>query len=134
MPLRVLDEAEFWKMQEAEHTVVMRELMSNLEEGYVVALKRWEEVLETTHQHVKRYVESVIRSPNQISPQLHQQTLELVSFCLQESEAFLNFCREVKRKSKAVEGNHTAKVVIDHIVDESEYFIGIAQTILYERQ
>nr|WP_027417925.1 DUF2935 domain-containing protein [Aneurinibacillus terranovensis] len=31
MPLRILDEIEFWKQQEAEHTVVIRELVSNLE-------------------------------------------------------------------------------------------------------
>ncbi|WP_188455022.1 DUF2935 domain-containing protein [Virgibacillus oceani] len=133
MPLRVLDEAEFWKQQEAEHTVVMRELVQNLEQEYVDALKRWEDVLNTTHQHVVRFVESVIRSGNQISPQLYQQVLDLVSFCLQESVAFIQFCRQVKSESAAVSNNPTAKVVIDHIVDESEYFIGIAQTILYEQ-
>lgn len=133
MPLRVLDEAEFWKEQEAEHTVVMRELLPDLEQQYVDALKRWEEVLETTHQHVRRFIESVNRSNNQISPQLYQQVLELVTFCLQESVAFIQFCRQVKTQSKTVVGNHTAKVVIDHIIDESEYFMGIAQVILYEK-
>ena len=64
MPLRVLDEAEFWKEQEAEHTVVMRELLPDLEQQYVDALNRWEEVLETTHQHVRRFIESVNRSNN----------------------------------------------------------------------
>ncbi|MBP1948804.1 DUF2935 domain-containing protein [Virgibacillus litoralis] len=134
MPLRVLDEAEFWKEQESEHTVVMRELVQNLESEYVDALKRWEDVLNTTHQHVKRFVESVIRSNNQISPALYNQVLELVTFCLQESVAFTQFCRQVKSESDAVQANPTAKVVIDHIIDESEYFIGIAQTILYEQQ
>ncbi|HLS09896.1 DUF2935 domain-containing protein [Lentibacillus sp.] len=133
MPLRVLDEAEFWKQQEAEHTVVMRELVTDLEEEYVNALKRWESELDASHQHVKRFIESVIRSHNHISPSLHQQVLDLVSFCLQESVAFIQFCRQVKDESAVVSGNQTAKVVIDHIVDESEYFIGIAQTILYEQ-
>jgi len=27
MPLRILDEAEFWKRQEEEHTIVIRELV-----------------------------------------------------------------------------------------------------------
>lgn len=134
MPLRVLDEAEFWKQQEAEHTLVMRELMDNLEQEYVDALKRWEEVLETTHEQAGRYVESVVRSDNELAPGLYQQVLELVSFCLQESVAFTQFCRQVKNESKAAAGNLTAKVVIDHIIDESEYFIGIAQTILYEKK
>ncbi|MFD1036815.1 DUF2935 domain-containing protein [Virgibacillus byunsanensis] len=133
MPLRVLDEAEFWKEQESEHTVVMRELMSDLEQEYVDALKRWEDVLNTTHQQVKRYVETVVRSDNQLSPQLYQQVLELVTFCLQESVAFTQFCRQVKSESKAATANPTARVVIDHIIDESDYFIGIAQTILYNK-
>ncbi|MGP4106107.1 DUF2935 domain-containing protein [Virgibacillus sp. L01] len=134
MPLRVLDEAEFWKEQESEHTVVMRELVTNLESEYVDALRRWEEVLNTTHQHVKRFIESVVRSNYNISPALYKQVLDLVTFCLQESVAFIQFCRQVKNESAAVKDNPTAKVVIDHIVDESEYFIGIAQTILYEQQ
>ncbi len=133
MPLRVLDEAEFWKEQEAEHTVVMRELMSDLEKEYVEALKHWEDVLETTHQHVRRYVETVVRGNNQLPPHLYKQVLELISFCLQESVAFTQFCRKVKTESKAAENNSTARVVINHIIDESEYFIGIAQTILYEQ-
>ncbi|WP_174614897.1 DUF2935 domain-containing protein [Virgibacillus ihumii] len=133
MPLRVLDEAEFWKMQESEHTVVMRELMPNLEQEYVDALKHWEEVLNTTHQHVKRFIESVVRSKNKVAPALYQQVLDLVSFCLQESVAFIQFCRQVKTESEAAANNQTAKVVINHIIDESEYFIGIAQTILYEK-
>lgn len=132
-PLRVLDEAEFWKEQEAEHTVVIRELLPNLETEFVDGLKRWEEVLETTKQHVTRFIESVIRSKNQISPQLAQQVLELSSFCLQESVAFIQFCRNIKSESKAAVNNPMAKTVINHIIDESEYFVGIAQTILYEQ-
>lgn len=30
MPLRVLDECEFWKHQEEEHTVVIRELVKKI--------------------------------------------------------------------------------------------------------
>ena len=132
-PLRVLDEAEFWKEQEAEHTVVIRELLPDLEQNFVDGLKRWEDVLATTKQHVKRFIESVIRSKNQISPQLTQQVLDMASFCLQESVAFIQFCRKIKSESKQVVDNPMAKTVMDHIIDESEYFIGVAQTILYEQ-
>ncbi|MFZ3578273.1 DUF2935 domain-containing protein [Virgibacillus sp. DJP39] len=132
-PLRVLDEAEFWKEQESEHTVVIRELLPNLEENYVDGLKRWEDVLITTKQHVKRFIESVIRSNGQVPAQLEQQVRELSSFCLQESVAFIQFCRKIKLESKVVKDNPMAKTVINHIIDESEYFIGIAQTILYEQ-
>jgi hypothetical protein len=40
MPLRILDEAEFWKHQEEEHTVVIRELVAGLESSYIEALKK----------------------------------------------------------------------------------------------
>lgn len=38
MPLRILDEAEFWKHQEEEHTVVISELVPDLEQPFVDAL------------------------------------------------------------------------------------------------
>src|SRR5437868_2890691 len=92
MPLRILDEAEFWKHQEEEHTVVIRELVSGLEPEFVQALKQWEEALAGTHQQVVRYIETVIRSGYQVSDQLYQQVMQLVSFCLQQSNSFIQLC------------------------------------------
>lgn len=134
MPLRVLDEAEFWKRQEVAHTILMRELMDDLEQEYVDALKQWEEVLVTTHQQAGRYVEAAVRNDNELAPGLYEQVLELVSFCLQESVAFIQFCRQIKHESKTAVDNPSAKAVIDHIIDVSEYFIGVAQSILYEKK
>lgn len=131
MPLRILDEAEFWKLQEAEHTVVIRELVPNLEAPYIEALEEWEAALKETHQKVVRFIESVIRSAYYISSSLQKQVLELVSFCLKQSLQFIELCRQIKNNSAAVNANPTAKVVLDHIIRESEYFVGIAQTLLY---
>lgn len=133
MPLRVLDEAEFWKHQEEEHTVVIRELVANLEEGYVKAMHEWEKALGETHKQVIRFIETVIRSKDHLSNSLYQQVLQLVSFCLQQSVEFIKLCEQIKNKSAAVSANPTAKVVLDHIIRESEYFVGIAQTILYQQ-
>ncbi|AGT31717.1 hypothetical protein M493_07160 [Geobacillus genomosp. 3] len=130
MPLRILDEIEFWKHQEEEHTVVIRELVAGLEAPYVEALKKWEEALSATHQQAVRYIESVIRAAYYIPAQLHQQVLHFVSYCLQQSLQFIELCRQVKTNSAAVGQNPTAKVVLDHIIRESEYFIGIAQLLL----
>ncbi|ALC83523.1 MULTISPECIES: DUF2935 domain-containing protein [Bacillus] len=133
MPLRILDEAEFWKHQEEEHTVVIRELVKNLEANYVEALIEWEKVLSETHQRVIRFIETVTRSDYEITPSLYQDVLKLVSFCLEQSQRFIDLCRQIKNQSEAIKNNLTAKVVIDHIIRESEYFIGIAQTILYQK-
>ena len=133
MPLRVLDEAEFWKHQEEEHTVVIRELVANLEEDYVKAMHEWEKALGETHKQVIRFIETVIRSKDHLSNSLYQQVLQLVSFCLQQSVEFIKLCEQIKNESAAVSANPTAKVVLDHIIRESEYFVGIAQTILYQQ-
>ncbi|MGG0793199.1 DUF2935 domain-containing protein [Brevibacillus laterosporus] len=132
MPLRVLDEAEFWKHQEEEHTVVIRELVRNLEQKYVEALKEWEKAFAQAHHQVIRYIETVNRSQGQVSQALFQDIMQLTSFCLHQSEQFINFCRTIMEESKPISTNSTAKVVINHIIVESEYFIGVAQTILYQ--
>lgn len=133
MPLRILDEAEFWKHQEEEHTVVIRELVSGLEHEFVDALKKWEAALGETHQQVVRYIESVIRSGYQISDQLYQHVLQLVAYCLDQSLSFIKLCEQIKTQSAAVSSNPTAKVVLNHIIRESEYFVGIAQALLYNQ-
>lgn len=129
MPLRVLDEAEFWKMQEAEHTVVIREAFGRLEPEYAEALKQWEQVLTATHQKVTGYIESVIRSPY-VHVWLHHQVVQLVAYCLEESTAFIAFIRTIKENSRVAVDHPVARTILDHIIRESEYFIGIARVIL----
>ncbi|MDQ0230073.1 DUF2935 domain-containing protein [Metabacillus malikii] len=133
MPLRVLDEAEFWKHQEEEHTVVIRELVKGLEEQYVTGLQKWEAEFAKAHQRVVRYIETVNRSNGQVSQALYQDVLQLVTFCLKQSEEFTDYCRMLTEKSEPIKTNQTAKVVMHHIIVESEYFIGVAQTILYNK-
>lgn len=133
MPLRILDKAEFWKLQEEEHTVVIRELVKGLEKEYREALSMWEEALSKTHQQVVSFTESVVRSGYYVPQLLYQQVLQLVRFCLKQSEDFIELCRQIKVNSKVVSGNPTAKVVLDHIIRESEYFIGIARVLLTQR-
>jgi hypothetical protein len=48
MPLRILDEGEFWKHQESEHTDVIRALVKDLEPQFVTALQAWEQALANT--------------------------------------------------------------------------------------
>lgn len=134
MPLRILDEAEFWKHQEEEHTVVIRELVAGLEPEFIHALEQWEAALNETRHQVLRYIESVNRSGNQVSDQLYQQVLQLTAFCLDQSIQFVQLCQQIKTQSVAIKSNLTAKVVLNHIIRESEYFIGIAQVLLDQNQ
>jgi len=134
MPLRILDEAEFWKHQEEEHTVVIRELAPDLEQNYVDSLKQWEKVLGETRHQVLRFIETVTRSGNYIPAQLHQHVLKLTMYYLNQSLDFIKLLEEIKAESQAAKNNPTVKVVLDHIIRESEYFAGIAQALLYQQQ
>lgn len=134
MPLRILDEAEFWKHQEEEHTVVVRQLMSGLEQEFVEALKQWEAALAQTHQQVIRYIESIVRSGTYVPDQLYGQVYQLIRYCLEQSLLFVKLCEQIKASSAAIQSNPTAKVVLNHIIRESEYFIGISQVLLYQQE
>lgn len=134
MPLRVLDECEFWKLQESEHTVVIREAVQNLEQEFVEDLKKWEISLTKTYQRVIRFMETAIRSDGTFAQSLYQRLMQLVVYCLEESKQFIKFLNKLKLKSEPIKTNPVAVTIMDHIIRESEYFIGIAQTILYQHK
>ncbi len=123
---RVLDEVEFWKLQEAEHTVVIRKIVPNLEDEYVKQLENWELALSQTQAAAVRYLEAVNRADSYISPQLQQQIMQFINFCIRQSQEFITLLNLISSRSSAVQGNPVAATVIDHIRRESEYFIGIA--------
>lgn len=133
MPLRVLDECEFWKQQEEEHTIVIRELVTGLEAEYVDALLEWEKAFQETHSMVVRFIETTIRTTGTFTYELYKELTKLVSYCLEQSGQFIAFCQQLIQESEPIKNNPTAKVVMKHIIDESEYFVGIAQAVLYSK-
>jgi len=133
MPLRILDEGEFWKLQEAEHTEVILALVPNLEQAFVDALKNWGQALLRTQATFVQYIETAVRGGQYLQPQFYDRVLELVRFALQESQQFIGFLNQLGAESQAMRQDRTAMTVLNHIRRESEYFIGIAQALLYNR-
>lgn len=129
--LRVLDEAEFWKRQEAEHTIVIRLVVNNLEPEFVRQLQEFEQAFYQTEGMVVKYIETVIRSKYAISPAVQQQIMQLIDLALHQSQQFVMLLNRIIAGSEAARNNPVAIVVINHIRRESEYFIGIAQTIIH---
>lgn len=129
MPLRLLEEIRFWKMQEKEHTVVIRELAPNLEPEYVKLLKEWEPVFARTEHTAEQWIEAVLRSPGGITPYMKQQIEELLRASVLQSNSFISQLCYMMSNSKAVNANPTAQVVIQHIIRESEYFLGVLQVL-----
>jgi hypothetical protein len=126
--IRLLDEANFWKHQEQEHTVVIREIVPDLEKRFVEDLKQWETAFLKTHSRVIQLTETMIRSGN-YAPAYLNQVQTLISYSLEQSSRWIQFLFEILSLSPAVKKAPVAKTVIRHIIRESEYFSGIAQTI-----
>lgn len=133
MPQRLLDEAMFWKHQEQEHTVVIRELVPELEKKFEEELKEWEMAFTRTHGQIVQLTKTVVRSGEIVPPAVVDQVMHLINFCLEQSKRFIQQLFEILKLSQAIQEVPTALTVIKHIIRESEYFIGIAQTICHHR-
>lgn len=130
MPLRLLEEIRFWKDQEKEHTVVIRELIPNLEPDYVKAMKNWEPAFAHTEFQAIQWIEAAIRSPGAIPPYIQCHALSLLRTSIEQTNAFIHQLQQMKLESAAIRSLSTAPIVIDHIIRESEYFLGILQAYL----
>lgn len=129
MPLRILDEIQFWKQQEREHTVVIRELTEDLESEYVTVLQQYEKEFGDFEVRVNRYIESAIRYGAALPSGIQSRILKLTQASVAQSEEFLRFLDGLLQKSQAIASQPTAVVVLRHIQRESEYFIGVVQGI-----
>ncbi|MGI6704432.1 MAG: DUF2935 domain-containing protein [Clostridia bacterium] len=129
-PLRVLDEIEFWKQQESEHTVVIRQIVDDLEREFMQQLREWELAFSQAEGNAVRYIEAVIRSKGAISPELCERIKQFAVFARNQSLGFVAFLDRLVAESDAVKNNEIAVVVINHIRRESEYLIGIVTAAL----
>lgn len=129
--LRALDEAEFWKHQEIEHTTVIQLVTPGLESEYVQGLKGFETEFTRKHAEIVQYIESVTRSNGNFSNELYSKMIQVIQTSIQLSMQFIEYLNMMLGRSSAVEANTSSQTVINHIIRESQYFIGIDQLILY---
>jgi len=128
--LRALDEAEFWKHQEAEHTDLIPIVTPNLEPANVHTLQQFGAEMTKLNEEAMKYVESVNRAAGDIGPELKAQMLDLITICVDQSKKFIEFLEGLLNTSTAVQANPPSVAVIHHMIRESMYFVGIAQLIL----
>ncbi|WP_141336343.1 Fe-Mn family superoxide dismutase [Paenibacillus sp. tmac-D7] len=131
MPLRVLEEIRFWKMQEKEHTVVIRELVPTLEPPYIQLLEQWESVFARTEAAAGQWIEAIIRSPAHIPPYTDAKVNELLQTSAAQSRAFVQQLFLLLDKSAPVKADPVVRTVVMHIIRESEYFLGVLQAVQY---
>ena len=128
--LRALDEAEFWKHQEADHADLIHIITPNLEAEYVGRLTQFGKEMHNLNVETAKFIESVNRAEGAVSPELKAQMLEHIMLCVDSSQKFVDFMEELLDNSQAVRGNASSAAVLNHMIRESQYFIGIAQLIL----
>jgi len=127
--LRALDEADFWKQQEAEHTTVIRLVTPELEPQFVKSLMEFQRSFNMIYGYIKRYIESITRSKGDISDKMKDDILELLDYCKQQSQHFIKLLEEMLANSRVVQKSSSSQTVINHIMRESQYFIGIVDLI-----
>lgn len=130
--LRALEEAEFWKHQESEHTDVIQEIVPDLEETYVSRLEEYKEIFDSTNGRIIQYMEAAVNCQNVLSPDIYQDIINIINLAIAQSKVFIDFLGILLRESEAVKNNPTAIVVINHIRRESEYFVGIVTAFMNE--
>ena len=130
--LRVLDEADFWKQQEAEHTTVTQVVIPELDVRVKEQLKKFEFEFMQTRGKTIQLTETVVRSQGQLNAAMIQHILDVIKSCLKESENWIQFLYALL-KMPVVSSDPIRTAFINHIIRESEYFIGIAQTILVSK-
>lgn len=130
LPVRILEEIRFWKQQEAEHTDVIKAIVPGLESNFVKLLDEWKVVFTRTEEAADRLLQYGLSSKvAAASPQLIQQTERLLAAAFQQSREFIRHLYFILDQSSAVKSIPLAKVVLLHIIRESEYFLGVLETL-----
>jgi len=127
--LRALDEAEFWKRQEAEHAGLIPIVTPNLEPQYLHRLEQFGREFEQMNGEAVQYITSITRSKGAISRELKMLMINFIRQCVEQSKIFVTFMTEMLENSRAVAANAASQTVINHMIRESQYFIGIEQLI-----
>ena len=128
---RALDEAEFWKQQETEHAGLVPLVTPGLEPQYVQRLEQFGIELSAAHAEAVKYTASFTRSKGMVSRNIKIQMYDFIECCIDQSLGFTDLLMELLQSSHAVRANQSAQVVIRHMIRESQYFIGIAQLVVF---
>lgn len=130
--LRALEETEFWKHQESEHTDVIMEVAPDLENEYVEKLEQYKQIFDSTHDRAIQYSQAAVNCNNIVSGEMYENIVNIVDLAIRQSKVFVDFLGMLLRDSEAVMENPAAVTVVNHIRRESEYYIGVVTAFLNE--
>lgn len=129
LPLRTLEEIRFWKEQEKEHTLVIRALVPDLEPPYVKLLEEWEVTFANSERVANQLLKQLLPGTHPPAPYIVRCIDQLVLAARQQSREFIKQLYVLLEQSAAVQAVPLAKVLILHFIRESEYFLGVLDTL-----
>ncbi|MGQ8875236.1 Fe-Mn family superoxide dismutase [Paenibacillus sp. TSA_86.1] len=129
LPLRTLEEIRFWKEQEKEHTLLIRALVPELEPAYVKLLEEWEAAFANSEQVANQLLKQLLPATQPPAPYMMRCIDQLVSTAQQQSREFIQQLYIMLEQSAAVRAVPLAQTIILHIIRESEYFLGVLETL-----
>lgn len=135
LPVRILEEIRFWKEQEAEHTEVIQAIIPGLEEGFVKLLNEWKDVFSSTREAADKLLQYGVTSKEAAcDPELIRETEKLLDASFRQSAEFIRQLYYILDQSAAAKSVPLAKTVLLHIIRESEYFLGVLETLNHPGQ
>ncbi|MNO52919.1 Superoxide dismutase [Mn/Fe] [compost metagenome] len=130
LPVRILEEIRFWKGQEKEHTDVIQAIVPGLEPNYVQLLNEWKKVFAETEEAANRLLQYGLSSKQAVTnPKFIAETERILQASAQQSREFVKQLYFILDQSAAVKAVPIAKTVLLHIIRESEYFLGVLETL-----
>lgn len=129
LPLRTLEEIRFWKEQEKEHTLIIRALVPDLEPSYVKLLEEWEAAFANSERVANQLIKQLLPATQPPAPYIMRSIDQLVQTAKHQSKEFIKQLYIMLEQSAAVRAVPIAQTFILHIIRESEYFLGVLETL-----
>lgn len=129
LPLRTLEEIRFWKEQEKEHTLIIRTLVPDLEPSYVKLLEEWEAAFANSERVANQLIKQLLPATQSPAPYIMRSIDQLVQTAKHQSKEFIKQLYIMLEQSAAVRAVPLAQTFILHIIRESEYFLGVLETL-----
>ncbi|TVY10179.1 Fe-Mn family superoxide dismutase [Paenibacillus cremeus] len=124
-PHRVLEDIRFWKLQEAEHTSMIQELVPMLEPSYVALLQQWNALFRETAEDAEQWRETIQHSKGPVSPYIGTRVDELVRTAIAQSQEYVKHLQLLTKHSDPLKKHSAAQKNVKHMIRQSEYFLDL---------
>jgi Fe-Mn family superoxide dismutase len=128
--VRILEEINFWKIQETEHARLIQSSTPDLEEPFVNLLNEWEQLFTTTSRAAATLLQTtgseVVRDTEALWV---ENAKHLLQVALEQSDQFARQLQNLSNHSVAVQNQALGQALIGHVISESQYFINSTDSI-----